>query len=76
MCMMVISADELLAMVTYDLSLSTYVYSASILMVLRQSITCCGFTNIRWYHGLFRGNVKLRTMFTTGSKVWCIFFNI
>lgn len=24
MCMMVISADELLAMVTYDLSLSTY----------------------------------------------------
>lgn len=33
MCMMVISADELLAMVTYDLSLSTYVYSASILMV-------------------------------------------
>lgn len=39
MCMMVISADELLAMVTYDLSLSTYVYSASILMVLRQSIT-------------------------------------
>lgn len=60
----------------YDLSLSTYVYSASILMVLRQSITCFGFTNIRWYHGLFRGNVKLRTMFTTGSKVWCIFFNI
>lgn len=36
MCMMVISADELLAMVTYDLSLSTYVYSASILMVQRQ----------------------------------------
>lgn len=76
MCMMVISADELLAMVTYDLNLSTYVYSASILMVLRQSITCFGFTNIRCYHGLFRGNVKLRTMFTTGSKVWCIFFNI
>lgn len=52
MCMMVLSADELLAMVTY--TCMTLACQRMFTQHQRQSITCCGFTNIRWYHGLFR----------------------